>query len=165
MLIGDTDIARLVIHGEQAEEDKLRDREEFQNKKVKTTCRDNKKLEMQTGHLFNKIQLDLLYHMLVHLHQRTKCGQAGHSMRECPKNRKGSGNGGNRTQSSSATLRALPDNVAPRGATSGTDERANHLYATTSHQEQKKSPDVVTSVPAVSEFPEVFPNDLPGVPP
>ncbi|KAK4729518.1 hypothetical protein R3W88_022506 [Solanum pinnatisectum] len=36
ILIGDMDIARLMIHVQQAEEDKLRDREEFRNKKAKT---------------------------------------------------------------------------------------------------------------------------------
>jgi len=37
MLIGDIDIARLMIHVQQVEEDKLRDREEFRYKKTKTT--------------------------------------------------------------------------------------------------------------------------------
>ncbi|XP_049397157.1 uncharacterized protein LOC125861262 [Solanum stenotomum] len=36
-----------------------------------------------------------------------KCGQTGHFMQECPKNKHGSGNGGNRTQYSSV---APPDN-------------------------------------------------------
>ncbi|XP_049399898.1 uncharacterized protein LOC125863984 [Solanum stenotomum] len=49
--------------------------------------------------------------------------------KECPKNRKGNGNGGNRAQSS---LVAVPDRVAPRGATSGTCRGANRLYAITS---------------------------------
>ncbi|XP_049342940.1 uncharacterized protein LOC125807273 [Solanum verrucosum] len=55
--------------------------------------------------------------------------QGNVAQRECPKNRKGNGNGGNRAQSS---LVALPDRVAPRGATSGTCRGANHLYAITS---------------------------------
>ncbi|XP_015054748.1 uncharacterized protein LOC107001078 [Solanum pennellii] len=37
MLIGDMDIARLMIHVHQVEKDKLRDREVFKNKKDKTT--------------------------------------------------------------------------------------------------------------------------------
>ncbi|KAG5595356.1 hypothetical protein H5410_036588 [Solanum commersonii] len=37
MLIGDMDIARLIIHVQQVEEDKLRDREEFKNKRAKTS--------------------------------------------------------------------------------------------------------------------------------
>ncbi|KAG5594941.1 hypothetical protein H5410_036173, partial [Solanum commersonii] len=58
--------------------------------------------------------------------------QRGHFMRECPKNRKGKGNGGNRDKSSSV---APPDRVAPRRATSRTGEGANRLYAITCHQE------------------------------
>uniref|UniRef100_M1DIK4 Gag-pol protein n=1 Tax=Solanum tuberosum TaxID=4113 RepID=M1DIK4_SOLTU len=38
MLIGDMDIARLMINVQQVEEDKLRDREEFTNKRDKTSC-------------------------------------------------------------------------------------------------------------------------------
>ncbi|WMV45522.1 hypothetical protein MTR67_038907 [Solanum verrucosum] len=37
MLIGDMDIARLMIHVQQVEEDKLRDKEEFKNKRAKTS--------------------------------------------------------------------------------------------------------------------------------
>ena len=36
MLIGDMDIARIMIHVQQVDEDKLRDREEFKNKRAKT---------------------------------------------------------------------------------------------------------------------------------
>jgi len=37
MLIGDMDIARIMIHVQQVEEDKLRDRVEFKNKRAKTS--------------------------------------------------------------------------------------------------------------------------------
>uniref|UniRef100_M1DP83 Gag-pol protein n=1 Tax=Solanum tuberosum TaxID=4113 RepID=M1DP83_SOLTU len=37
MLIGDMDIARLMIHVQQVEKDKMRDREEFKNKRAKTS--------------------------------------------------------------------------------------------------------------------------------
>ncbi|WMV29198.1 hypothetical protein MTR67_022583 [Solanum verrucosum] len=50
-------------------------------------------------------------------------------MRECPKNKQGSGNGGNRAQSSSV---APPDRAAPIRVTSGTGGGSNHLYAITS---------------------------------
>ncbi|XP_049372700.1 uncharacterized protein LOC125837660 [Solanum verrucosum] len=95
MLIGDMDIARLMIHAQQVEEDKLRDREEFRNKKAKTS-----------GNEFGQ-------------------------QKKCPKNRQGSGNRGNRDQSSTV---AQPDRAAPRGATSGFGEGANRLYAITSRQ-------------------------------
>ncbi|XP_049397329.1 uncharacterized protein LOC125861485 [Solanum stenotomum] len=61
------------------------------------------------------------------------CGETIHFIRECPKNRQGSGNGGNGGQSSSV---ALPGRAAPRRATSGIGGAANHLYAITSSQEQ-----------------------------
>ncbi|KAG5610330.1 hypothetical protein H5410_021611 [Solanum commersonii] len=70
-----------------------------------------------------------------------KCGQEGHFMKECPKNRQCNGNAGNITQSSSV---APLDKASPRGATSGTGSGANHLYAISSRQEQKNYPDVVT---------------------
>uniref|UniRef100_M1DWL7 Gag-pol protein n=1 Tax=Solanum tuberosum TaxID=4113 RepID=M1DWL7_SOLTU len=37
MLIGDMDIARLIIYVQQVEEDKLRDKEKFKNKRAKTS--------------------------------------------------------------------------------------------------------------------------------
>uniref|UniRef100_M1DDV8 Gag-pol polyprotein n=1 Tax=Solanum tuberosum TaxID=4113 RepID=M1DDV8_SOLTU len=77
-----------------------------------------------------------------HEMREAKYGQTGHFMRAFPKNRQGNGNGGSRAQSSSA---ALVDRAIPRGATSGTDGGANHLYAITTLQEQEISPDVVTS--------------------
>ncbi|XP_049347490.1 uncharacterized protein LOC125812027, partial [Solanum verrucosum] len=49
-----------------------------------------------------------------------KCGQSGHFMRECPKNKQG------------------------HGATSGTSGGTNRLYAINSRQKQEDSPDVVT---------------------
>ncbi|XP_049372513.1 uncharacterized protein LOC125837432 [Solanum verrucosum] len=51
-----------------------------------------------------------------------KFGQAGHFMRECPKNRQGNGNRGNRAQSSSVDPQ---DRATPRGDTSGTSGGAN----------------------------------------
>ncbi|WMV09084.1 hypothetical protein MTR67_002469 [Solanum verrucosum] len=40
MLIGDMGIAKLMIHVQQLEEDKLRDREQFKNKRAKTSRND-----------------------------------------------------------------------------------------------------------------------------
>ena len=66
-----------------------------------------------------------------------------------PHNKQGGENPGNRGQSSSV---ALPNRAAPRGATSGTDKGANRLYAITSRQEKKNSPDVVTGMIKVFAF-------------
>ncbi|KAG5595559.1 hypothetical protein H5410_036791 [Solanum commersonii] len=66
--------------------------------------------------------------LMIHVQQ---CGQVGQFMKECPKNRQGGGNRGNRAQSS---LVAPLDRATPRGATSGTSGVENHLYAITSRQ-------------------------------
>uniref|UniRef100_M1DQT2 Gag-pol polyprotein n=1 Tax=Solanum tuberosum TaxID=4113 RepID=M1DQT2_SOLTU len=122
MLIGDMDIERLIIHVKQVEEDKQRDREELKNKRAKKGNESGIRKVMPTGHLSNR--------------------NRSHFMRECPKNKQGNGNGGNRAQSSSV---APPDRTSPRGATSGTSGGANCLYVITSRQEQEDSLDVVTA--------------------
>ncbi|XP_049381307.1 protein PXR1-like [Solanum stenotomum] len=76
-----------------------------------------------------------------------KCGQNGHFMRECPKNKQGNGNEGNRAQPSSV---APPGKVASRGATLGASRGGNYLYAITSHQEKEDSLDV--SLPVYPNF-------------
>ena len=58
-------------------------------------------------------------------------------MRECPMNKQGVGNQGNKAQSS---LVAPLDRAAPRRATSGSGVRENRLYAITIRQEQENSP-------------------------
>ena len=55
-------------------------------------------------------------------------------MKECPKNKQGSGNSGNTSQS---LLVTPPDKAAPIGANYGTGRRANRLYAITSRQEKR----------------------------
>ncbi|WMV57445.1 hypothetical protein MTR67_050830 [Solanum verrucosum] len=136
MLIGYMGIARLVIHVQQVEKDQMKDKEEFENRRAKTSESGSKRV-MRTGLLSNISRKDLLYHLLVHLHQGTnvstivrilkiseqdlqsrKCGQNGHFMRECPKKKQGNGNWGNRAQFSSV---ALPGRVTSRGTTSGAD--------------------------------------------
>ncbi|XP_015054758.1 uncharacterized protein LOC107001101 [Solanum pennellii] len=78
-----------------------------------------------------------------------KCGQTGHFMRECPKNKQGGSNGGNIAQSS---LVAPQDWVAPMGTTSGVGGRIIRLYDSHNRQEHENSPDVVTSMIQVFDF-------------
>ena len=61
-----------------------------------------------------------------------KCGQTEHFMRECLENQPGSGNMGNRAQSSSISP---PGRASPRGDTSGTGGGANRLYAFNNRQD------------------------------
>ncbi|XP_049363602.1 uncharacterized protein LOC125828327 [Solanum verrucosum] len=98
MLIGDMDIARLMIHVQKVKEDKLSDREEFRSKKAKI-------IGNESGQQKNNANRSSF--------QQKSSGPApssasapelknrGHFMGARPKNKKGSGNGGNRAQSSS----------------------------------------------------------------
>ncbi|KAH0709376.1 hypothetical protein KY284_010803 [Solanum tuberosum] len=61
-----------------------------------------------------------------------KCGQNGHFMKECPKNRQ--------------------ERAAPRGATSEAGGGVNHLYAINHRQEHEDSPGVVTDLGASLSF-------------
>ncbi|XP_015057648.1 uncharacterized protein LOC107003914 [Solanum pennellii] len=101
MLIGDMDISRLTVYVQQVKAEKLWDREVYRNKKSKT----GNKSGQQKDSCF-------------------KCGQEGHFMRECPKNRQGSGNLGNIAQFSSV---APLDRVAPIGDPSDPGESLSFL--------------------------------------
>nr|AAV31185.2 Gag-pol polyprotein, putative [Solanum tuberosum] len=72
-----------------------------------------------------------------------KCGQEGHFMQECPKNKQGNGNGVNRAHLSSV---APPDKALPRGAISSAGGGTNRLYDIKSRQEQENSRDVVAGM-------------------
>ncbi|KAK4726403.1 hypothetical protein R3W88_031320 [Solanum pinnatisectum] len=116
MLIGDMDMSRLLVYVQPVEEEKLRDREEFRNKKAKT----GNESGQQKSSLAQGGNWDLAFARCGRTHPGKcrdgqsgcfKCGQEGHFMKESPKNRQCSGNHGNRAQSSSV---ALPDRAAPR---------------------------------------------------
>ncbi|XP_049365710.1 uncharacterized protein LOC125830574 [Solanum verrucosum] len=116
MLIGDMNIARLMIHLQQVEEDKRKDQKEFKNKRAKTSG--NEFSMAQRGSKPPACAKCGRNHSDICREGSTGCfmyGQNGHFMRECPENMQGNGNRGNRAQLSSI---APPDRAAPRGATS-----------------------------------------------
>ncbi|WMV33238.1 hypothetical protein MTR67_026623 [Solanum verrucosum] len=72
MLIGYMGIARLMIHVQHVEKDQLRNREEFKNKRVKTSGNESGQQKSNANRSFSNIsRKDMLHHLLVHLHQRT----------------------------------------------------------------------------------------------
>lgn len=73
MLIGDIDIAGLMIHLHKIEKDKFKIERilEKRNLRHQVMSLHNRRV-MQTSHLSNISQRDLLHHLLVHLHQGTK---------------------------------------------------------------------------------------------
>ncbi|KAG5571382.1 hypothetical protein H5410_061148 [Solanum commersonii] len=120
------------------DEDKLRDREEFRNKNAKTSGNESGQLKSNANQSSfqhkQKGPTPLSASALAPWNKGAcrdgstgcfKCGQEGHLMKECPKNRQRSGNRGDIAQSFSV---APPGRAAPRGATLGTSRR-NKLLA------------------------------------
>ncbi|XP_049394889.1 uncharacterized protein LOC125859236 [Solanum stenotomum] len=153
MLIRDIDLERFMIHLQQVEEDKLKDREEFKDKRAKIVGDEFRQQkndanqsslpqkqkgpaplfasalapENKDGYNRNSYS----FRARLAYPQGSMCGQSGHFMQECPKNSQSSGNLGNRAQASSV---ASPDRMVPRGAISSTGGGANRLYAINSRQ-------------------------------
>ncbi|KAH0758385.1 hypothetical protein KY290_021878 [Solanum tuberosum] len=200
MLIGDMDISRLMVYVQQVEEEKMRDREEFKNKRAKTGNESGQQKSNANWSSFqqkqkgptpssasapvpkNKYEYNSQNFRAKPAYSRGSmaqwgskppacvkcgrnhsgtchegstgcfmCGQNGYFMRECPKNKQGNSNRGNKAQSS---LVAPLDRAAPRGATSGTGGGTNHLYAINSRQETSLSfvtPYVATNFDVIPE--------------
>ncbi|KAK4718271.1 hypothetical protein R3W88_016609 [Solanum pinnatisectum] len=110
MLIWDMDIARLMVYVQQVGEEKLRDREEFRNKKAMTSGNESR----QPKNNVNRSSFQQKYKGPAPSSAsaptpRNKCEyNKGYFMEECPKNRQGNGNMGNRAQSFSV---APPDRL------------------------------------------------------
>nr|GEX07970.1 putative reverse transcriptase domain-containing protein [Tanacetum cinerariifolium] len=89
-----------------------------------------------------------------------ECGVQGHFGRECPK-LKNNNNHGNQGGRNNAPARVYAVGRA------GTDPDANVITAhiTTKEVEDKSEKKRLEDVPIVRNFPELFPEDLPGLPP
>ncbi|XP_049391624.1 uncharacterized protein LOC125856093 [Solanum stenotomum] len=130
-----------MVYVQQVEKKKLRAREEFKNERAETgnesgQQKSNVNRVAQGGSKPRACAKCGKNHSGICCESSTgcfKCGHTRHFMRDCPKNKQGNSNGGNRDQSS---LVAPPDRTAPRRATSGTDGGTSHLYAINGHQEQ-----------------------------
>ncbi|KAH0652534.1 hypothetical protein KY289_030212 [Solanum tuberosum] len=132
MLIGDLDLARVMIHIQHVEDDNLKDRKEFKNKRAKTSGNEFRAKPAQSQGKCRDGQSGCF-----------KCGKEGHFKKECPMKRQGSGNQCNRAQSSSV---APPYRAAPRGENSGTGGGTNRLNSINNLQEQEDSLDFVTGM-------------------
>ncbi|XP_049406227.1 uncharacterized protein LOC125869851 [Solanum stenotomum] len=134
MLIGVIDLARFIIYLQQVEEDKLKDKEEFKDKRAKKgpapPFASAPALENKDGYIRNsysfRARLAYPQGSMVPRGSKApacarcgrvrpgkcsqgqtgffKCGQEGYFMKECPKNKQSSGNLGSRAQSSSVVL-------------------------------------------------------------
>ncbi|KAH0684667.1 hypothetical protein KY289_022419 [Solanum tuberosum] len=102
MLIGHMDIAMLMIHVQQVEEDKLKYKKEFRRKRAKTTSNESGQQNARNANpsFFQQRPTGCVPSSVTAPAPNNK----GHFMREFPKNRKGNGNGGNRAQSTSVSL-------------------------------------------------------------
>ncbi|XP_015057469.1 uncharacterized protein LOC107003667 [Solanum pennellii] len=137
MLIRDMDIARLIIHVQEVEEDELKDKEGFTNKRTKTLGNDFMHQKSSTKwSSFKQKHKGPSLPSTTTLIPKTKniycekgfigCFKRGHSnhfLRECPDNKQGSGNQSNKVQSSSGSP---PDRASPRGENSDTSGGTNH---------------------------------------
>ncbi|GJY71770.1 putative reverse transcriptase domain-containing protein [Tanacetum coccineum] len=86
-----------------------------------------------------------------------ECGAQGHFKRECPK-LKNKNNRGNQVGNANALTKVYAVGHA------GTNPNSNVVTVTTTETEDKSEKKRLEDVPIVQDFPEVFPDDLPGLP-
>uniref|UniRef100_M1DRU7 Gag-pol polyprotein n=1 Tax=Solanum tuberosum TaxID=4113 RepID=M1DRU7_SOLTU len=163
MLIGYMGIARLMIHVQQVEKDQLKDREEFENKRAKTSWNESgkKKSNLNRSSFQNK-QKGLAPSSASAPKPRNKYeynSQNSQNFRARPTHSQGSkAQRGSKTpacakcgRSHSGMCRDDSTSCFKYGQ-NGADGEGNHLYAIASHQEQENSPDVVTGMIKVFTF-------------
>ncbi|GKC07919.1 putative reverse transcriptase domain-containing protein [Tanacetum coccineum] len=99
-----------------------------------------------------------------------ECGNTGHIKKNCPKlKNRGNNNGNGTAQGRAYTLGgkdASPDSnviTAQEYLSKGCDVFLAHI--TTKEAKDKSKGKRLEDVPIVRDFPEVFPEDLPGIPP
>ncbi|KAH0720291.1 hypothetical protein KY284_005321 [Solanum tuberosum] len=126
----------------KVKEEKLRNKEEFRNKKAKKWSESGQQRNNVNYSSFQQKQKGPAPSSTSGPASRNK-GNWDPACAKCGRNHLGNVNQGNRAQSSSV---APPDKAASRGASSGAGGGENNQDAITSHQEQEDSPHVVTGM-------------------
>nr|XP_009783362.1 PREDICTED: uncharacterized protein LOC104231970 [Nicotiana sylvestris] len=184
--VGMTAFSSVVGFAKHLEKDKQQRREEKEhNKKSRTTGRFNGTSSRGGRNSSNKESLApaQFSHQSGGGSSFRRTQNIGHIKANCPKLQRKFSGGSTRPSSSSATAVAPPQargshNQSGHGAGRGADRVTQgggqpRLFATLDRQSAEASAEVITesepptlqSVPIVREFPEVFPDDLPGLPP
>ncbi|KAH0682694.1 hypothetical protein KY285_022193 [Solanum tuberosum] len=151
MLIGDMNIARLMIHVQQVEEDKLKYREEFKNKRAKTSGNEFRQQKSSAnGSSFQQKQKRHAPSSASAPAPKNKGSMAQRGSKppafaKCGRNHSGICREGStdcfKCGQNGHFMRECPKNM-----------QANRLYAITNRQEQENSPDVVTGMIQVFDF-------------
>ncbi|KAK4730142.1 hypothetical protein R3W88_023130 [Solanum pinnatisectum] len=159
MLIGDMDISMLMVYVQHVEEEKLRDREEFKNKRAKIGNESGQQKNNANRVAQHKGVVSLLpvpsvvgtIQVLVVMAPLVVSSvvKMGISCKIVQRTGREMVMGGNRAKSSSV---APPDRAAPRGANFSTSGGTNVLYAINSRQVQEDSPDVIIGMIQVFDF-------------
>ncbi|KAH0720138.1 hypothetical protein KY284_005168 [Solanum tuberosum] len=150
-------VAGLMVYVQQVEEEKLRDREEFKNKRAKTGNESGQQKSNANRSSFQQKQKGPAPSSASAPAPKNKSEYNSPNFRAKPAYLHGGmAQGGSKPPACAKCGRnhsvAPPDRAAPRGATSGAGGGSNCLYAITSCQEQEGSQDVVTGMIQVFNF-------------